>query len=173
MSNAIYQQQIVAGSRRAAKFPRLSEPAGTCTVDNPLCGDEVAMDVAISDSTADPDPAAASAAPVRLREIGFRVRGCALCEASAVWLAEHASGWGHKELAAAKGVIEELLDTGELPSQDGFSDLEMFVPVHNSRSRHRCVVLPVDALLGALAAVSRNCSARNGVMGNDSMERSQ
>ena len=126
----------MAAARRASGHGRLAQPHGTATVDNPLCGDRVTVDVAL-------------AAPARLARIGHVVRGCVLCEAAAVLMAELAPG---RELAQLQrleaGVEAALRDGAPFP----WPELAMFAPVRDARSRHRCVGLPFEALAAALGA---------------------
>ena len=61
----LYQAGIVDAARAAADYPRLDAPDGTATIDNPLCGDRVTMDVTLDGTV--------------IEAIGQRVRGCLLC----------------------------------------------------------------------------------------------
>ena len=87
--------------------------------------------------------------PGRVARIGHETRGCLLCEAAAVLIAEQ----------APKRHVEELLHAGTdvgAALQDGtpfpWPELEMFAPVCDVRSRHRCVGLPFEALHAALGS---------------------
>ena len=140
MLNALYQDAIIAAARRAVGHGRLARPHGTATVDNPLCGDRVTFDVELD----------ASGFVARL---GHVVRGCLLCEAAAVLIAEHASARDAEDLLhAGIGVEAALKDGAPFP----WPELEMFVPVREVKSRHRCVGLPFEALGEALAQCSRS-----------------
>lgn len=105
-------------------------------MDNPLCGDRVTLDVVL-------DP------PGRVERIGHVVRGCLLCEAAAVLIAEQAPRRPYEEmLGAGAGVGAALRDGTPFP----WPELGMFAPVRGVPSRHRCVGLPFEALAAALAA---------------------
>ena len=136
--NALYQDAIIAAARRGVGHGRLARPDGTATVDNPLCGDRVTLDVELGASGC-------------VARVGHVVRGCLLCEAAAVLIAEHAS---EREveglLRAGAGVNAALKGGASFP----WPDLEMFVPVREVKSRHRCVGLPFEALAAALADCS-------------------
>ncbi len=124
----------MAAARRAAGHGRLAHPHGSATVDNPLCGDRVTVDVEL-------------ASPARVARIGHVVRGCVLCEAAAVLIAEQAPERGLEELLrVGAGVEAALRDGAPFP----WPGLEMFAPVRGVGSRHRCVGLPFEALAGAL-----------------------
>ena len=105
-------------------------------MDNPLCGDRVTLDVELAPRG-------------RVARIGHVVRGCLLCEAAAVLIAERVPRRPSEELVrAAAGVDAALRDEVAFP----WAELEMFVPVRGVRSRYRCVGLPFEALAAALDA---------------------
>lgn len=87
--------------------------------------------------------------PGRIARVGHVVRGCLLCEAATVLIAEQASQRLIEELSrAGAGVNAALKDEASFP----WPELEMFAPVRDFRSRHRCVGLPFEALAAALDA---------------------
>ena len=77
------------------------------------------------------------------------VRGCLLCEAAAVLIAERAPAGEIEELLRAGAGVEGALRDG---SAFPWPELEMFAPVRGVKSRHRCVGLPFEALVAALHA---------------------
>jgi nitrogen fixation NifU-like protein len=140
----LYQKAIVDAARSGREYPRLPAPDGTATVDNPLCGDRVTVDVRLEDET--------------VAEVGQRVRGCLLCEASGALIARHAPGCAKAELQALRGRVADMLkaetdeDARRLADAlgAGWDALGAFVPVRRYRSRHECVLLPFEALGKAL-----------------------
>ena len=124
----------MAAARRASGHGRLARPHGSATVDNPLCGDRVTIDVELGP-------------PARVARVGHVVRGCVLCEAAAVLIAEQAP---EREVAtlrrAGADVVVALKEGMSFP----WPELEMFAPVRDVRSRHRCVGLPFEALAAAI-----------------------
>ena len=166
----------MAAARRASGHGRLAHPHGTATADNPLCGDRVTVDVAFA-PTASPFAPSAPAdegggrggaraiarsagdagsgradagrdAAARLARIGHVVRGCVLCEAAAVLIAERAPERAPEELLRAGAGVEAALRDG---TPFPWPELEMFAPVRGIASRHRCVGLPFEALAAALS----------------------
>ena len=126
----------MAAARRASGHGRLACPHGSATVDNPLCGDRVTIDVELGPRG-------------KVARVGHVVRGCVLCEAAAVLVAEQAPERGLEELLrVGTGVDAALRDGASFP----WPALDMFAPVRDVRSRHRCVGLPFEALAAALAA---------------------
>ena len=69
MSEDLYQQAILDLAKSAAGAGRLIDADASVTLDNPLGGDRITIDVKVTDG--------------RLQAVGHKVRGCALCEAAA------------------------------------------------------------------------------------------
>ncbi|HEY4161748.1 MAG TPA: iron-sulfur cluster assembly scaffold protein [Dongiaceae bacterium] len=144
MTAALYHDEMVARARRAFGRGRLPAPAASITLDNPLCGDRVTLDLAISGD--------------KVVAVGHEVRGCLLCEASAATIAEFAAGRQPAELRDMSAAVQALLKEGTSPPEP-FAGLEVFSPVHGSKSRRDCVLLPFEALTQALAAAFPHLSA--------------
>ena len=77
------------------------------------------------------------------------VRGCLLCEAAAVLIAEWAPAREIDDLLRAGAGVEAALNGG---SPFPWPGLEMFAPVRDVKSRRRCVGLPFETLVAALHA---------------------
>jgi NifU-like protein involved in Fe-S cluster formation len=116
---------------------RLDKADRSITVDNPLCGDRVTLDVTLNGD--------------QVSGIGREVRACLICQASAAVLSRTAIGQNAGQIeAAAQSVREMLKSGGEAPGGD-WAEMAGFQPVADYRSRHGCVLLPFDALKKALA----------------------
>lgn len=139
-ARALYQAIIVEHDRH----PRNAGPLATAThhgaVDNPLCGDEVAVHVEL-------DGAGAIAA------ITCEARGCALARAAASLMTERVRGLDRAAVAALAArfagfvrtdAVDAATDTTDL------GDLTAFVGVRQFRSRQACATLPFRALAAAL-----------------------
>ena len=87
--------------------------------------------------------------PEGVARVGHVVRGCLLCEAAAVLIAEQAPELEIEALLRAGGEVGSALAEG---SPFPWPELEMFAPVHGVKSRRRCVTLPFEALAAALGA---------------------
>ena len=142
MSETLYQQEILDLARAAHGAGRLAEPEVTVTLDNPLCGDRVTVDLHLADG--------------RIAALGHRVRGCTLCEAAASAIGRHAQGAGPGELAAGIAAARAVV-AGET-ADPLWPELRAFRPVSAVKSRHRCVLLPFDALARALAEAAAGSS---------------
>ena len=133
MSDALYHDAILALAKDTAREGRLEAPSRTATLDNPLCGDRVTLDFALSDG--------------RIDKVRHFVRGCALCRASAATLAAALEGGTAATIDTAAGGLEAALAGGS----DG-AGWQVFAPVGRHKSRHDCVRLPLAAAKAAFEA---------------------
>lgn len=82
----MYRQYILEHYREPRNHGRLDQPDIHAADTNPLCGDRVAIDLAVSDG--------------RVSEVRFEGRGCAISQASASMLTEKIEGATLDELRA-------------------------------------------------------------------------
>jgi nitrogen fixation NifU-like protein len=133
----LYQAALVRLARERAGAGRLEGPAGTATLDSPLCGDRVTVEVRLAGG--------------RVEALAHQVHGCVLCQASATLLARGAPGRTVAEVEAARGALAALLGEGTPVPEAPIGGLSVFAPVRAVPSRHACVLLPFDALRAAMA----------------------
>jgi len=131
MSSELYHTELVARARRAFGEGRLATPAASITLDNPLCGDRVTLDLQRRDGA--------------VAAIGHEVKGCLLCAASAATIAEFGRNRTPAELREMAAAAIALMKDGT-PAPERFAALGVFSPVHASKSRRDCVLLPFEAL---------------------------
>lgn len=135
MAAALYSDAVVALAAR--KPERLAAPTVSAQRNNPLCGDRVTVDLAVADGV--------------IQGVGGDVRGCALCCASLIAMIDDLPG---RSLAALPERIETVrravVATAIAPEDPLAPLLDKPVP----RPRHRCVLLPWDALTDALSSLS-------------------
>jgi len=135
MNEDLYHDAIIEWSKKTAHADHLEDPDKKGTASNPLCGDQVNVELRMEDRI--------------IRSMAVEVRGCILCKASGCHLAEFAEGL---TLDKIKMIRHDLENT--LKSADGFppelpEGLRMFLPVRPHKSRHACVLLPYDAVINA------------------------
>jgi nitrogen fixation protein NifU and related proteins len=139
MNDQLYHQAILELAKQARHSSRLEAPQASVTVDNPLCGDRVTLDLSLADG--------------RVREVGHKVRGCLLCQAAAAAIGARAPG---ETPTALRAIAQDLSDAiARMPETAGrrWPELAAFAPVHAHKSRHECVLLPFEALIQALDQV--------------------
>lgn len=127
-----YPDDLVAEARRPRGEGALASPRRTARAANPLCGDEIDLDL-------DHDGA-------RVIEVAHRTRGCAFTRASASLLARSVPGLS---LAQARGLATALRRdlAGSAPL---LPELAALASVRVYPARMRCALLPWDALRSAL-----------------------
>ena len=137
MRDDLYQRAIMDHARAAIGDGRLADADASVSLDNPLCGDRVGMDVRIADGG--------------LAALAHRVRGCALSRAAASVIGARAAGQPVEDLRALRREVAAMLEAGAAPP---WPELSAFNPVRAYKSRHECVLLPFEALDQALAAAA-------------------
>lgn len=128
----LYRDIVLDHARRPRNAGRLPHPDRHAVVVNPLCGDELCVDLALENDV--------------IREVRFLVRGCAISCAAASMLSEQIIGLTLAQVAdleqhwlnALKGTASELPE-----------ELEALTPllsVRNHPHRQSCARLPWDGL---------------------------
>lgn len=139
MSATLYHQALVQRAKAAVGKGRLDNATASITLDNPLCGDRVTIDIEKSGE--------------QIGAIGHHVRGCILCEAAAATIAEYCR---NRDLGSARAIlpaIRAMMRDGDAAPAD-WACLDIFTPVHAAKSRRDCVLLPFEAFEKALVAGS-------------------
>ncbi|MGF1474391.1 MAG: iron-sulfur cluster assembly scaffold protein [Geminicoccaceae bacterium] len=134
---SLYHEAILAEAKVAIGAGRLEAPDASLTIDNPLCGDRVTLDIALRDG--------------QIAGIGHEVKGCLLCQAAASLIARHAddrsAAHADDRLSSLKAYLRQGSDVDPETIWPGLS---LFEPARAFKSRHRCVTLPFEALAKAL-----------------------
>ena len=135
MIDELYQKELLRHAAAAVGHGRLETPDASVTVDNPLCGDRVTLDLAMDEG--------------RVARLSHVVRACLLCQASASIIGAHAEGQTLASIGALMEAVRRMLKEGAPLTDDVWPDLSAFTPVAEHKSRHNCVLLPFEALLKA------------------------
>ena len=138
MSEELYHAAILDRARSGERTDRLERPDASATIDNPLCGDRVTIDLKLDGA--------------RVSDIAHHVRGCALCRAAAATIARHAIGETAESLAQTTEAIRGMLKRAAPAPSGAWSEFSMFQPVRAYKSRHDCVLLPFEAIARAFAS---------------------
>ena len=129
---ALYPKPILRLAAEAQGAGRLPAPDVTITRVNPLCGDKIVLDLQIVDE--------------RVSALGYEVKACVLCQASASVLATAGLGRHRAEAEQLKLSVKMMLQEAAEPPP-GYA---AFVATQSHKSRHACVLLPLDALIEGL-----------------------
>jgi nitrogen fixation NifU-like protein len=126
---ALYPKPILRLAAEAKGAQRLPAPDITIVHVNPLCGDKITLDLEIKHE--------------RVKALGYEAKACVLCQASASVLAETAIGRSENEIKQLHADVKAML-TGTDTPPPGF---DAFTATRPHKSRHACVLLPLDAML--------------------------
>ena len=139
MSDDLYAKELLRWAADASRAGHLPEPKRAATVNNAMCGDKVTMEFAL-------DPTH------EITACRHDTKACVLTQASAAIVATHADGESAPSLARLKAEVTAMLkEGGEAPSGK-WSAYSIFAPVREHKSRHTCVLLPLEAAEKALKA---------------------
>lgn len=133
----LYQDAIKQMAAAAHGQGQLETAGGEATLNNPLCGDRVRLQVAVCAG--------------RIVAIAHETRGCLLCKAAASLLGARAAGLDVAEIDATTLALEAMLKDPAMPPT-AWPELAMFRPAQAYPSRHKCALLPFHALQQALRA---------------------
>lgn len=137
MSASLYNAQILRLATSIPHQDRLADPQATVSRRSPICGSRVTVDVMIDGEG-------------RIGALGQEVRACALGQASAALMGEHAVGRTPEELAAARDALAAFL-AGERDDPGGWPGLEIFEPARPHAARHPSIRLAFEAVAEAAA----------------------
>jgi nitrogen fixation NifU-like protein len=138
----LYQQIIVEHNRAPRNFKKLAHPTRDAEGANPLCGDEIKLEVELEGD--------------RIRDIGFQGSGCAISQASASLLTGAVQGKTKDEAQSLFRAVHAMLtappgvpaDTTQLGKLAALSGVRQF-PV-----RVKCASLPWHTLRAALESTA-------------------
>jgi NifU-like protein involved in Fe-S cluster formation len=138
MSDPLYKKELLRLAADAAGAGRLAAPAATGVAHNPACGDKVTIDLAIMDE--------------RIAGIAHETRACVLTQASAAVLGCDVVGLTRAEIVVLHQSVAAMLTEGAAPPGAPFDTFAVFEGVAEHHGRHRCVLLPLEAILAAFDA---------------------
>lgn len=136
----LYSDRVMALARDIPRQDRLDAPDATVQQVSPLCGSRITVDLKLEGD--------------RVADYGQTVRACTLGQAAASILARHVIGRSSAELHRVRAEMRAMLKEGGPPPGPPWSDLEVLLPARGVKSRHGSVLLPFEAVVKALDAVS-------------------
>ena len=138
MSDELYAKELLRWAADVSHAGHLGEPKRAATVNNAMCGDKVTVEF-----TLDPTH--------EITACRHDTKACVLTQASAAILAAKADGADARGLAKLKAQVTAMLKEGAAPPSGKWSAYEIFAPVREHKSRHTCVLLPLEAAEKALS----------------------
>ena len=135
----LYQQVILDHNKKPRNFRRLADATQTAEGFNPLCGDQLTVDLRVEDD--------------RIEEAAFEGSGCAISKASASMMTQAVKGRSREEAEKLFGEFHRMV-TGELDEEreeNSLGRLKIFAGVREYPARVKCASLPWHTLHAALA----------------------
>ena len=150
MTDALYPALIVEHDRNPRHRGELAGATHRATVDNPLCGDVVTVELVVDAG--------------QIRAIACHGDGCALARAAASLMAVRLTDAPVAAVADLVASFAQLVSAPlDAPVPDALGDLAAFRGLRAVRSRRGCATLPFRALTAALAGAwppSRHAGGR-------------
>jgi nitrogen fixation NifU-like protein len=133
---ALYQEMILDHYRRPRNKGTLENPDASVEMKNPLCGDEIELQVAFDRDC--------------VCDLRFSGRGCSISQASASMMTQLVKGKSTEEIDAIRKQFRELM-LGQAPADDAkLGSLRALSGVAKFPARVKCALLAWNALETAL-----------------------
>jgi nitrogen fixation protein NifU and related proteins len=135
MDDPLYSKPLLRLAAIAAGAGRLEVCDASGSAHNPVCGDRIGVTLKMEGG--------------RVIQIAHETQACVLAQASASILGAHLVG-DRADVEALHAQVAAMLKGGEIPPPP-FSDFAALLGAASHRNRHKCVLLPLEAVLQALA----------------------
>ena len=136
MSDPLYRKEILRLAADAHGAGHLANPDATGSAHNPTCGDKVVVDLAVD-------------AEGRVTAVAQEAKACVLTQASASILGQALAGATREEVERLANDVAAMLAANGEPPAPPFDPYTAFQGAVTHRNRHRCVLLPIEAVLDA------------------------
>ena len=133
----LYSKPVLKLAAAATAAGELPEPNLAGLAQNPVCGDSVSVTMVLD-------------ARGRVAAFAHETKACVLTQAAASILGAKAKGADEACLRTLRNQVAAMLEGGEAPAVP-FGDFAVLAAAARHRNRHTCVLLPIDAVLGAFA----------------------
>lgn len=128
----LYNTDILRLTTRIPHQVRLEAPDVTVVKTSRICGSRVTADAVVKKGV--------------ITAFGQEVKACALGQAAAAIVGEHAVGLAEQELADIAGRFRAMVKTGDADFPEKWSKLSLLAPVKDHPGRHGSVMLPFEVL---------------------------
>ena len=131
--SALYQEVILDHYRRRRNRGTVLEPTGTASLRNPLCGDEVDVQVSVQDG--------------KVTDVKFGGRGCSISQASASMMTELVKGRTPDEVhALGERFAEMIRGNAEAAKDQALGQARALSGVSRFPTRVRCALIAWEAM---------------------------
>lgn len=138
--SALYQEMILDHYRKPRNKGAMENADRTVAMRNPLCGDEVDLQVKLS--------------PDSIEDVKFTGRGCSISQASASMMTQLVKGKSAEEAEGLRKKFRQMIMGDQsLASDPSLGSLRSLVGVSKFPARVKCALLAWNALEKALTPV--------------------
>lgn len=123
----LYRELILDHYRHPRHKGELEEATAKAEGFNPLCGDEISVDVSVHDGV--------------IKDVAFRGRGCSISQASASMMTESVTGRTKEEAIELLNSFKRMMMEPEKELDPELGDLEAFQGVAKFPVRVKCATL--------------------------------
>lgn len=136
--SALYQEMILDHYRKPRNKGTMENADRSVAMRNPLCGDEVDLQVAFSND--------------QIADLKFTGRGCSISQASASMMTQVLKGKSREEAEALRKKFRDMvMGDQSLAADTSLGSLRSLVGVSKFPARVRCALLAWNALEEAMA----------------------
>lgn len=136
VNDPLYKKEILRLAADAHGAGPLAADNRTGSAHNPTCGDRVSVALALDKGG-------------RVSAIAHETKACVLTQASASILGERLRGAAREDVEALANAVAAMLVSNAEPPPPPFETYAVFQGAVPHRNRHRCVLLPIEAVLDA------------------------
>ena len=135
---ALYQELILDHYRRPRNKGKLENPDATAEIKNPLCGDEIELQLSFGDNG--------------ISDVRFSGRGCSISQASASMMTQLVKGKSAKDIGELRTRFRDLM-LGDISAatDEKLGSLRALSGVARFPARVKCALLAWNALEDAMA----------------------
>lgn len=132
----LYREIILDHYRSPRNRGSLDQPSASSEGDNPLCGDEVRIDLAIRDG--------------RISDVRFVAKGCSISQASASMMTEAIKGLSLEEVESLFEMFKGMMYGADEVDVEALGDLEALQGVRKFPVRVKCATMAWNTMKEAL-----------------------
>ncbi len=137
----LYREIILDHYRSPRNRGSLDKPTASSEGDNPLCGDEVKVDIEIRDG--------------RITDVRFEGRGCSISQASASMMTDAVKGLSLEDADSLFAMFKAMMYSSDEVDPEALGDLEALQGVRKFPVRVKCATLGWNTLQEALERLSK------------------
>ena len=140
MSDPLYRKDLLRLAADAHGAGRLAHPDATGVAFNPACGDKATLEICIESGC--------------VTAIAHETKACVLTQASASILGRALTGASRQAVEKLHNEVAAMLAAQAPPPGSPFEAYGSFAGAVEYASRHRCVLLPIEAALAAFDSLN-------------------